>query len=237
MWLDDVRDFAEVNTEAELCVLFEVSRTVVREAVARLRHDGLVIPQQGRGVFVSEAPQSSAFSISQEALSTLPETIALLELRLAVEVEVAGLCAERRSDEEARQIRMLMEQVDAAPSDLQLVQIHYDYDFHLMIATVARNAYIHAFLTYLRPIITPRFRLSHVVSQNLMPQYFERIHIEHEAVVIAIERGDPTAARRAMRLHLQNSLERVKALARASGIADLGESVTTSKFYDKILHG
>ena len=80
-------------TEAELCAEYEVSRTVVREAVARLRSEGLVIPEQGRGMFVSESPASRNFSIPEDALKTLPETIALLELRLSVEVEAAGLCA------------------------------------------------------------------------------------------------------------------------------------------------
>ena len=47
---------AQLATEAELCIRYEVSRTVVREAIARLRSEGLVIPQQGRGMFVSEAP-------------------------------------------------------------------------------------------------------------------------------------------------------------------------------------
>lgn len=225
----------QLPTEAELCAQFDVSRTVVREAVARLRHEGLVIPQQGRGVFVSEAPQPPSFSISQEALSTLPETIALLELRLAVEIESAGLCAMRRTDEDAQKIRTMMEQVDAGPADPQVVQIHYDYDFHLMIATGAKNEFIHAFLTYLRPIITPRFRLSQVISENVMPSYFERIHIEHEAVVAAIERRDAPGARRAMRIHLQNSLERVKALARASGVTDVQGNDNASTFFENLI--
>ena len=130
---------AQLPTEAELGAEFQVSRTVVREAVARLRSAGLVVPQQGRGVFVSEAPQPQSFSISEEVLQTLPETIALLELRLSVEVEAAGLCAERRTDAEAAAIRALMEQIDATRADPAAVPIHYDYDFHLSIARGARN--------------------------------------------------------------------------------------------------
>ncbi|MGN6144848.1 MAG: FadR/GntR family transcriptional regulator [Mesorhizobium sp.] len=108
---------AQLPTEAELCVEYDVSRTVVREAVARLRSEGLVVPQQGRGMFVSETPAARNFSIPDEALKTLPETIALLELRLSVEVEAAGLCAERRTDAEAAEIRALMEQFDARHED------------------------------------------------------------------------------------------------------------------------
>ena len=208
----------QLPTEAELCAEYDVSRTVVREAVARLRSEGMVIPQQGRGMFVSEAPAPRNFSIPEAALKALPETVALLELRLSVEAEAAGLCAERRTDEEAAAIRTLMEQVDAQHEDPAAVQIHYDYDFHLAIAKATRNEYIHAFLSYLRPMIVPRFQLGHVVVPELKDSYYARIHTEHKNIVHAIEKRDGRAAREAMRKHLYNSLERVRALALASGV-------------------
>ncbi|MFD2249155.1 DNA-binding FadR family transcriptional regulator [Pseudochelatococcus lubricantis] len=209
---------AQLATEAELGAEYNVSRTVVREAIARLRSAGLVIPRQGKGIFVSEAPHQQGFMIPAEALATLPETIALLELRLSVEVESAGLCAQRRTDEEARAIRSLMEQVDALHEDPEQVQIHYDYDFHLKIAECTRNEFIFGFLDYLRPIIAPRFRLGHIVASEYKEAYYARIHAEHDSIVAAIERRDAPAAREAMRQHLQNSLERVRALALATGI-------------------
>ncbi|ANT52771.1 FadR/GntR family transcriptional regulator [Mesorhizobium amorphae] len=209
---------AQLPTEAELCAEYDVSRTVVREAVARLRSEGMVIPQQGRGMFVSEAPAPRNFSIPQDALKTLPETVSLLELRLSVEVEAAGLCAERRTESEASTIRRLMEQVDARNEDPGAVPVHYDYDFHLAIAKSARNEFIHGFLEYLRPVIVPRFQLGHVVVPELKDAYYARIHSEHRKIVEAIEKQDGRAARDAMRKHLQNSLERVRALALASGV-------------------
>ncbi|WP_189510128.1 MULTISPECIES: FadR/GntR family transcriptional regulator [unclassified Mesorhizobium] len=209
---------AQLPTEAELCAEYDVSRTVVREAVARLRSEGMVVPQQGRGMFVSQTPAPRNFSIPDETLRTLPETIALLELRLSVEVESAGLCAERRTDKDAGDIRAMMEQVDAQQADPAAVQIHYDYDFHLAIAKAARNEFIHGFLSYLGPIIVPRFQLGYVVEPALKDSYYARIHNEHKAIVDAIERQDGRAARQAMRKHLHNSLGRVRALARASGV-------------------
>jgi GntR family transcriptional repressor for pyruvate dehydrogenase complex len=214
-----LRPGAQLPTEAELCAEYDVSRTVVREAVARLRSEGLVVPQQGRGMFVSANPAPRNFSIPDEALKTLPETIALLELRLSVEVEAAGLCAERRSAAEAEAIRALMEQVDAQHGDPNLVQIHYDYDFHLAIAKGASNEFIHGFLAYLRPMIVPRFQLGYLVAQDKKESYYARIHAEHRAIVDAIERQDGRSGRQAMRKHLHNSLVRVRALAQASGIA------------------
>ena len=209
---------ARLPTEAELCAEYGVSRTVVREAVARLRSEGLVIPEQGRGMFVSESPASRNFSIPEDALRTLPETVALLELRLGVEVEAAGLCAERRTDAEAAAIRALMEQIDARDDDPDAIQIHYDYEFHLAVAEAARNPFILGFLSYLRPIIVPRFQLGLVVAPELKQAYYARIHREHGAIVDAITRRDGRTARQAMRRHLANSLERVRALASASGV-------------------
>jgi GntR family transcriptional repressor for pyruvate dehydrogenase complex len=219
---------AQLPTEAELCAEYDVSRTVVREAVARLRSDGLVIPHQGRGMFVSEAPAPRTFSIPDDALKTLPETIALLELRLSVEVEAAGLCAARRSDEEAAAIRAMMEQVDARHADPASVQIHYDYDLHLAIAKATRNEFIHGFLTYLRPIIVPRYQLGYVVQPELKEDYYDRIHKEHRRIVEAIEKRDSSAARKAMRAHLEKSLERVRTLAEAAGVALVDEGQTAA---------
>lgn len=208
----------QLPTEAELGVEYEVSRTVVREAVARLRSEGMLVAHQGRGIFVGQTPEPRNFSIPDEALKTLPETIALLELRLSVEVEAAGLCAERRSSAEAEAIRLLMEQVDARHEDPASLQIHYDYDFHLAIAKGARNEFIHGFLAYLQPMIVPRYRLGYVVAPDIKEAYYRHIHREHSAIVAAIERQDARAARQAMRKHLSNSLERVRALAHASGV-------------------
>jgi GntR family transcriptional repressor for pyruvate dehydrogenase complex len=227
----------QLPTEAELCTEYEVSRTVIREAVARLRSEGLVIPEQGRGMFVSEAPPPRTFSIDEEALKTLPETIGLLELRLSVEVEAAGLSAERRTAAEALGIRELMEQIDERHPDPSAVEIHYDYDFHLAIAESSRNAFMHGFLSYLRPLIVPRFQLGHVVIPELKDAYYARIHSEHAAIVHAIESQQADQARKAMRRHLSNSLERIRAIALASGIhvSDESETANSLQRFEKLL--
>lgn len=206
----------QLPTEAELCETHEVSRTVIREAVARLRSEGLVIPRQGKGVFVSEAPLTS-YSIPDQDLRALPQTIALLELRLAIEVEAAGLAAERRTPTEATTIRAEMERIDATHPEPSQARVHYDYDFHLAIARATHNPQILDFLTYLSSTLVPRLQLSYLLSDDLKDGYFDRIHDEHAAIVAAIEAQDGDAARNAMRYHLINSLERMRALLRAGG--------------------
>ena len=211
---------ARLPTEAELCDEYEVSRTVVREAIARLRSDGLLISQQGRGMFVSEHPQARKFEIDPQSLITLPETISALELRLSVEVEAASLCAQRRTKADAKKIRSLMEKVDALQSDPTKVEIHYDFAFHLAIAQATKNPLFYRFLKFLEPTIVPRYLLSNLVSSEIKDRYYRRIHGEHEAIVSAIECKNGDDARKAMRTHLENSLERIRALSRSVGIKD-----------------
>lgn len=226
---------ARIPTETELGDSYEVSRTVIREAIASLRSDALLISQQGRGVFVSDTLPPRRFEIAEDVLGTLPETLSLLELRLAVETESAGLCAERRTDREAAAIRHLMEGIDAGSWDPDTVSLHYDYDFHLAIAAAARNPFIERFLLFLQPTIVPRFELGHIVAREFKTDYYEAIHREHDAIVTAIERSDAQAARHAMRQHLHNSLDRLRDLAETAGIEKILPSERTTSLIDTLL--
>src|SRR5271168_5441753 len=85
---------AKLPTEQEMVAAMGVSRTVVREAVAALRAEGLVVTRQGVGAFVAAAPRRP-FRIEGGELHSLREVIEVLELRTGVEIEAAGLAAER----------------------------------------------------------------------------------------------------------------------------------------------
>src|SRR3954466_4607748 len=91
-------------TEQALTRAAKVSRTVVREAVAALRAEGLVITRQGVGAFVSAEPQRAPFRIEPEPLRSVDDILDVMELRLGVEIESAGLAAERASKANVRAI-------------------------------------------------------------------------------------------------------------------------------------
>src|SRR5580698_209538 len=84
-------------TEQDLVARFQVSRTVVREAIASLRAEGLVITRQGAGAFVAEGAAARPFRIVSDELRSLTEVLNVMQLRLAVEVEAAGIAAESRN--------------------------------------------------------------------------------------------------------------------------------------------
>src|SRR3982750_1991786 len=75
---------ARLPTEQELTRAAKVSRTVVREAVAALRAEGLVITRQGVGPFVPAEPQRAPFRIQPERLQSLADVLNVMELRLGV---------------------------------------------------------------------------------------------------------------------------------------------------------
>ena len=83
----------KLPTESEIMGRFDVSRTVVREAISRLQANRLVETRHGVGTFAL-APQSSGnFQIADVDFATVADVIALLELRISLETEAAGLAA------------------------------------------------------------------------------------------------------------------------------------------------
>ena len=200
-----------IPTESELCEIYEVSRTVVREAIMRLSSEGILVARQGIGVFVGEQAVNR-FEVDWDAIRTLPQTIMVLELRKAIEVEAAALCAARRTRNDAVEIRRLMEKIDAEHADPSSTKVIYDYRFHLAIAKASKSPYIYELLKYMKPIVTPRVKLSSIVPEENAEKYYEMIHQQHEKIVVAIEESDVEGATEAMRYHLETSINRLRNL-------------------------
>src|SRR4029077_20601313 len=94
---------ARLPNEQDLIATTGVSRTVVREAIAALRAEGLVVTRQGAGAFVAEGSRRP-FRIDSADLGSLAEVLGVMELRTGIEVEAAGLDAERAGAADLREI-------------------------------------------------------------------------------------------------------------------------------------
>ena len=200
-------------TEQELTRAARVSRTVVREAVAALRADGLVVTRQGVGAFVSAAPQQAPFRIDTERLHDLEEILYVMELRLCVEVESAGLAAERATKGQVRSISNALNAIQEA-SAAGGAAVDEDLAFHRAIAEATGNPEFARFLQFIGRHLIPRRTVSGLPERmGGRGAYLAMIQEEHRRIHDAIVARDPKAAREAMRRHLTRSLERYRKLA------------------------
>lgn len=200
----------KLPTESALVDRFDVSRTVVREAISRLQASGLVETRHGIGTFVMEPQESGTFRIAPEDFATVADVIELLELRISVESEAAGLAAERRSNEN---LAVMESALSAFRESIALESdgVPSDFQFHMEVARATGNRHFTDLMTYLGTMIIPRTRLKtaqHASEGRLA--YLQRVHHEHECIYEAIKSQNPELARMAMRNHLSQSKERLR---------------------------
>jgi len=193
-------------TEAELAAAAGVSRTVVREAVAALKAAKLVQTRQGAGAFVLPPPKSDFFASLSNG--EVDDILAMLELRLAVEVEAASLAAVRRTDEEMAALDRALENIVRGAD----YGIAADLEFHRILAGATKNPYFARFLDFLGEFAVPRRHTMRAVDDDTGQQdYLEVIEREHRAIRDAIAMGDSNLAAAMMRAHLANSRNRYTA--------------------------
>jgi DNA-binding FadR family transcriptional regulator len=194
-------------SESELADTFGVSRTVIREAVARLKADGLVIARQGAGVFVSEDMEGRAFRIRGVGIGRSPVIRDVFELRLGVEAEAASLAAARRTKRDVATLKARFAELARARSGPD-IGVDADVLFHRCIGQLSRNPIFVDFLSYLEGVLRTTIRVARANSVK-HPGYTETVLEEHRAILDAIEAGDPERARDAARIHLINAQTRL----------------------------
>jgi GntR family transcriptional regulator, transcriptional repressor for pyruvate dehydrogenase complex len=208
---------SRLPTEHEMVSANGVSRTVVREAVAALRADGLVVVRQGVGAFVS-AEVRRPFRIDLDGLRSLRQAIDIMELRMGMEIEAAGLAAERATAAQLRKVAQAYEAIDAAINRGETA-VDEDFAFHVSIAEATGNPQFPRFLQHLGRSMIPRRTVR--VSSPSMPNNRASLRTfqeEHAGILDAIRARAPAPARACMRRHLANSQKRYRKLA-----AEIGE--------------
>jgi GntR family transcriptional repressor for pyruvate dehydrogenase complex len=207
---------SRLPTEQEMIAATGVSRTVVREAVAALRAEGLVVTRQGVGAFVAENARRP-FRIHGDELRSLREVLQVMELRTGIEIEAAGLAAERASAADIREIGDTFAAIDSAIARGESA-VDQDFAFHCRIAAATGNPQFPRFLEYLGRFIIPRQSVRVAAGPAADRRaYLERIQGEHRDIVQAIRARAVQKARSAMRRHLLNSRARYQKLGEAIG--------------------
>ncbi|MCT7658961.1 FadR/GntR family transcriptional regulator [Mycobacterium deserti] len=197
----------KLPSETELIDEYGVSRTVVREAVTRLRAEGLVETFQGRGSFVLAMPEPTSFTVESAAIRTHHDVLDMIDFRVGVECEAAAMAAARVTDASAGEIRSALASfAGAAPEDA----VEADFLFHRAVASCSGNRFYTDLIDSLGPmmIMLPRTRLPDTYSLT-NATHVERVRAEHDNIAAAVVAGDADTARAAMRLHLGNTRRRL----------------------------
>lgn len=192
-------------TESALAAQYDSGRSAVREAVARLRRDGIVITRQGAGAFVA-ASGGNAFRL--EGKSGAEALHALFELRAAVEGDAAALAATRAGPDALARMTEAYEHLKdetRAGADGHTA----DLAFHLSVARASGNELFLRLLHLLDGQILEQIaiaRSNSALSEGLPDQ----VLAEHEAILTAVASGDSKAAREASLSHLRSACARLK---------------------------
>ena len=211
---------ARFPTEKTITEDFAVSRTVVREAFARLAARGLLESRRGSGAYVPDGAQYRAFQVTADEVREIDDVLRLLEMRMGFEVEMADLAAQRRTPDDLAEIRRSLAAMDAS-RDVD-ASVAADAAFHAAIARATGNDYYVRFTEFLGVRLVPSRRLYlQDNSAETHQRYAQTINRDHDAIYAAIEAADPARARRAARRHMLKSIERYTAMKNGNGPVSL----------------
>ncbi|MGF7148140.1 GntR family transcriptional repressor for pyruvate dehydrogenase complex [Sphingomonas zeicaulis] len=203
---------SKLPSENELARSFEVSRPIIRDALKRLRDDGVIYSRQGAGSFVlGHEPAGATDSAEIPPMFSPAQTIAdiqrCFEFRETIESKTAALAAERRNDAIIAQLADILHRLERATAD-HVHRDDVDFEFHLTIAKAANNQYFSSVLFALRDQVAVGMKL-HGMALLKPNARLEESTEEHGAIFKAIRVGDAERAAEAMRRHVRSSRDRL----------------------------
>lgn len=198
----------QLPTELQISEAFGVSRPTVREAIGRLKQDGLVVTRQGAGAFVADPGAAAVLRLPVADPGDVEETRNIIELLMAVAVCATQHAAERRTPAGLAEIEAHLDAVQQA-IDRGDPGVDEDLAFHRAIIEATGNPYFHDLWDFLDRRVRNFFRMVRVRSarQAGLPQAEQA---EHVRIFEAIARQDGPAARAAAEEHIRNAAERAQ---------------------------
>lgn len=194
-------------SEHDLANIYGVSRPVVREALRRLRDDGLVFSRQGAGTFVRSNDRETGKALAFAPVGTIADVQRCYEFRLEVEPANAFYAAKRRNEPALAAIASALELM----RDTTRAHGHRedaDYAFHIAIAEAANNYFFLSSMQALKDHISVGMKL-HGLSLLGPAGGLLGVLEEHDGIFDAIRGQRPEVARDAMRRHIQGSYDRL----------------------------
>ncbi len=196
----------KLPSEKELCLMFEVSRPVVREAMMLLQADGLVVARQGSGTYVQRRPPQGLIALA--GASDVAGMLRCYELRVPLEGEAAALAAKRRSPEQLGQIKAALDDL-AHAFETRSAASAADFAFHRAVAEASCNDMFVSILETLHAAIENSMTVALNITSQGSAERSRRVLEEHSRIYEAIAIGDADAANLAMRYHINRARQRI----------------------------
>ncbi len=197
----------KMPSERTLAAKLSVSRTSVKEAFSVLESSGIVEIKQGSGVYLLENTIEDIMNKLRALIrGQSANMVELMELRQAVEVDIAYYAAHRRNQQDIvglEQFYLQLEQAVLANS----LAAEEDLAFHMYIARIARNQLLAQVMNMVSDQVLIGLEDSRARSLDI-PGQSEQILQEHRAIFKSIQEGEPSSASAAMREHLKNVKQR-----------------------------
>jgi GntR family transcriptional repressor for pyruvate dehydrogenase complex len=198
----------KLPTELALSRSLGVSRAVIREAISRLKQEGLVDARQGSGAFVTSTRAVGSFRLDPREIENNREQLSqVFELRLTLEGDAAGYAALRRSDGDLRELSQCLHAIDANIRDGN-DGIDADFAFHSTIAKATGNAFILELVDLLGAQLKNSVRIARLNSSSYVGRP-EAVLMEHKEIYDNIVEQRVEAARSAARRHVMNAAKRL----------------------------
>ncbi|HJW12255.1 MAG TPA: FadR/GntR family transcriptional regulator [Albitalea sp.] len=196
-------------TEPQLALAHGVSRTVVREAVHQLRSQGLLLSRQGSGVFVAPPALHHALAFDPAVLESMASVVQIVEVRRAIEGEIAALAAQRATRAQIAALRRALAAIDAAVKGGG-DGVAEDLALHRAIADASGNPHFSLLLGFLEQYLREAMRVTRG-NEARYADFMDEVRAEHHAIVDAIAAHDEKGARRAATEHMRKAARRLEA--------------------------
>lgn len=197
---------AKLPGELRLAQRFGVSRPVLRQAISRLRRDGVVVSRQGAGHFVTRKADHGALTYGP--LHSIPDVQRCLEFRCGLESDAArraAMISDRQSCEAIEQAMHAMEHETV----VRRLPVEADFQFHIAVAQATRNRFFVMTLEALREPVLFGIQLIRSLSTTPDDERRRVVLDEHRQIYEAIRDRQPERAQHAMARHLEAGIARL----------------------------
>jgi len=201
----EVTPGSRIPSERQLAEELSVGRGTIREAIKSLSMLGLLEQRVGDGTYLSSSSSDLLPGVIEWGLLLGEKRLEdLLEARAILEIQLAGLAAVRRTDDELVAIRALIEIMRLADDDVD-AYVQADTNFHLEVARASHNAVLSGVLENIRSLLQAWVSVVIRTAGETRTSF-----AMHEPILRAIEAGDADAAVATMTAHMERATMRLK---------------------------